>query len=135
MTRILMIDGDRTLSQSVAMACLEGGVAIRMAETLCEGVRYMVNDPVSAVLVDSTLLMLHAGERARLFDAVAPGVPVVVLTEPASLVEEVVEWELEGFQVVPKPFDVRDILAKLELAARSRPARPGAAARVETLCG
>ena len=40
MNRILLIDRDRTLGASLGMACLERGIAIRMAETFCEGVRY-----------------------------------------------------------------------------------------------
>ncbi len=39
MTRVLMIDGDRALAQSAAMASVKQGVAICIAETLCEGVR------------------------------------------------------------------------------------------------
>ena len=101
MTRVLMIDRDRDLVQSVAMACLEQGVAIRMAETLCEGVRYMLDGPVSVVVLDSNLMRLSRGDQLRLFDAVAPGVPVVVIVEPATDVEEVVRLELQGFRVVP----------------------------------
>ena len=134
MTRVLMIDRDRDLVHSLAMACLEQGVAIRMAETLCEGVRYMLDGPVSVVVVDYRMMRLSASDHIRLFDAVAPGVPVVVLVGPAADVEEVVRLELLGFQVVPTPFDLRDILAKIELAGRSLPARRGAARHVETLC-
>jgi DNA-binding response OmpR family regulator len=134
MTRVLMIDRDRDLVHSVAMACLEQGVAIRMAETLCEGVRYMLDGPVSVVVVDSSLMRLSQSDQARLFDAVAPGVPVVVIVGPATDMEEVVRLELQGFQVVPKPFDLRDILAKIEPAGRSLPACPGAARQVATAC-
>ena len=134
MTRVLMIDRDRDLVHSVAMACLDLGIAIRMAETLCEGVRYMLEGPVSVVVVESNLMRLSTSDQIRLFDAVAPGVPVVVLVGPAPDVEEVVTLELQGFQVVPKPFELRDILAKIVPAGRSLPARPGAARHVETAC-
>ena len=135
MTRVLMIDRDRDLAQSVAMVCLDNGLAIRMAETLCEGVRCMLDEPVSVVLVDSALMRFSGTGLARLFDAVAPGVPVVVLVGPAVRVEEVVSLQLQGFGVLPKPFDVRDILAKTEPAGRFFPARPGAADQVAALCG
>ena len=51
MNRILVIDRDRTLGASLAMTCLERGVAIRMAETFCEGVRYMLEAPVSRTTI------------------------------------------------------------------------------------
>ena len=76
MTRVLMIDGDRAFAQSIAMSCISAGIAVRLAETLCEGVRYMMEGPVSAVLIDSALMRLSGGDQVRLFDAVAPGVPV-----------------------------------------------------------
>lgn len=135
MTRVLMIDGDRALAQSVAMACMESGVAIRMAETLCEGVRYMLESPVSVVLVDSGVLRRSGSDQVRLFDTVAPGVPVVVLVKPGARVEEHVKLELQGFRVVSKPLDVRDVLAKVEPGKRSPVSRHEAAARVEAVCG
>jgi DNA-binding response OmpR family regulator len=134
MTRVLMIDRDRTLTHTVAMACLDNGVAIRMAETLCEGVRWLLDEPASVVLVDSALMRPPGTDLARLFDMVAPDVPVIVLVEPAVPVEEVVSLQLQGFGVISKPFDVRDILAKLAPSSRALPARAGAASQVEALC-
>ena len=134
MTRVLMIDRDRSLTHTVAMACLDSGVAIRMAETLCEGVRWLLDEPASVVLVDAALMRLPGTDLARLFDTVAPEVPVVVLVEPAVPVEEVVNLQLQGFGVVSKPFDVRDILAKLAPTHRVLPARPGAASHIKAVC-
>lgn len=135
MIRVLMIDGDRALTQTVAMACVENGVAVRMAETLCEGVRYMLESPVSVVLVDAGVLRLSGSDQARLFDTVAPGVPVVVLVKPGARVEDQVRFEMQGFQVAAKPFDVKDVLEKVEIAKRAPAARAGAAARVAAMCG
>ncbi|HET8577147.1 MAG TPA: response regulator [Methylomirabilota bacterium] len=135
MIRVLMIDGDRVLTQSVAIACVESGVAIRIAETLCEGVRYVLEFPVSVVLVDADILRLSGSDRIGLFDTVAPGLPIVALTRPDARVEDQVRLELQGFQLVAKPFNVTDVLAKVQLARRAPMARPDAASRVETVCG
>src|SRR5262245_43072748 len=134
MTRVLLIDDDRALAQKLAMSCVADGIAVRLAETLCEGVRSMMEGPVTAVLIDAGLLRLSGSDQVRLFDAVAPGVPVVVLMPEGAAVEERVKLEVRGFRVVAKPFDIRDVLAKVELPARTPRPRSGAAARVETLC-
>jgi DNA-binding response OmpR family regulator len=134
MTRVLLIDGDRAFAQSVAMACLEANMAVRLAETLCEGVRCMLDDPVSLVLIDGALMRLSAAEQVRLFEIVAPGVPVVVLVRPGVSVEEMVKVEMQGFRAMSKSLDVRDLVAKVDLPARVRPAQAGAAARVDALC-
>jgi DNA-binding response OmpR family regulator len=135
MMRVLMIDGDRALAQSVAMACFAEGVAVRLAETLCEGVRFMVDGSVSVVLIDAGLMRLSGADQIRLFETVAPGVPVVVVVPDDASVDERVKFQVQGFQVVSKPFEVRDVLAKVERPGRSPRARPGAAAEVEKLCG
>jgi DNA-binding response OmpR family regulator len=135
MTRVLLIDGNRAFAQSVAMSCIADGIAVRLAETLCDGVRYMMEAPVSVVLIDSALMRLSGHDQVRLFDAVAPGVPVAVLVPEGTTVEETVKLQVQGFQVVAKPFEVRDLLAKVERTARLARAHPGATAQVEALCG
>src|SRR5260370_33767768 len=77
MIRVLTIDGNRSRAQKLAMECLEHGVAVRMAESLCEGVRYLLDSPVSLVLAEAGMVRMAGPDQARLFDAVAPGVPVV----------------------------------------------------------
>jgi DNA-binding response OmpR family regulator len=117
------------------MACLEHEIAIRMAENLCEGVRYLLDAPVSAILVEVSLLRLAAADQLRLFDVVAPGAPVVVMLPAEAPSEERVRLEIQGFAVVRKPFDIVEVLAKIEPLARPRAWRPAAAARVDAIRG
>jgi DNA-binding response OmpR family regulator len=135
MNRILLIDRDRTLGASLGMACLERGIAIRMAETFCEGVRYLMDAPATAVLVDAVALKAAGADRGRIFETVAPGVPVMVTVAAGTPVEEQVRFELQGFRVLVKPFASEDVLDKIEWADKTGPARPEAAARVREICG
>jgi DNA-binding response OmpR family regulator len=114
-------------------------VALRMAETLCEGVRYLLDAPVSLVLAEAGMLRLAKGDQARLFEAVAPGVPVILTVDAGAKVEDLVDLELQGFRVMSRPFALRDLLAKVEVPAVEVPAkvvlaRRDARARVETAC-
>ncbi len=135
MNRILLIDRDRTLGASLGMACLERGIAIRMAETFCEGVRVLMDAPATAVLVTVAALQTAGADRGRIFETVAPGVPVIVMVEAGTPVEEQVRFELQGFRVLAKPFAPEDVLDKIEWADKPGPARPYAAARVRAICG
>src|SRR5712671_3580644 len=90
MIRLLTIDGDRKRAQALALECLEQGVALRMAE----------------------------GDQARLFEAVAPGVPVILTVDAGAKVEDLVDLELQGFRVMSRPFALRDLLAKVEVPAK-----------------
>ena len=135
MIRLLTIDGDRKRAQALAMECLEHRVAVRMAETVCEGVRYLMDAPVSVVLADAGLLRMAKGDQARLFEAVAPGVPVILAVDAGARVEDLVDLELRGFRVVSRPFALRDLLAKVELPAKAASARRGARAQITAACG
>jgi DNA-binding response OmpR family regulator len=135
MTRVLMIDGNRTLTESIGMQCFNHGIAVRMADTFCEGVRQLLETPVSLIILSSGLVHLRGAELARLFDTVAPGVPVAIRVETAQGMDEQVRFELQGFHVVREPFDVFDLVAKAERPARAAAPRPAAAAAaVEAAC-
>lgn len=140
MTRVLMIDGNRALTESVGRQCLEHGMAVRMTDTFCDGLRQMLETPVSLVIVSSSLVHLSSGELAKLFDTIAPGVPVVVRldadhTDAGHTIDEQVRFELHGFRVVREPFDVADLVVKGERPARRvTPSPVVAAAAVEAAC-
>ena len=134
MIRLLTIDRDRERALQLAMECLEQGVAVRLAETLCEGARYLLDAPVSLVLADAESLRTAAGEPARLFESVAPGVPVVVTVEAGTRVEDRVDLELRGFRVVSRPVALRDLLAKIELPVKTARTRRDARARIAAVC-
>jgi len=134
MIRLLTIDGDRKRAQALAMECLEQGVAVRIAETLCEGVRYLLDAPVSLVLAEARILRMAKGEQPRLFESVAPGVPVILTVDAGAKVEDMVDLELRGFRVMSRPFTLGDLLAKVEVPAKTTLAHRDARARVETVC-
>jgi DNA-binding response OmpR family regulator len=135
MTRVLMIDGNRALTASVGLQCLEHGIAIRMADAFCDGLRQMLETPVSLVIVSPSLIRLSPAELAKLFDTIAPDVPVVVRLEARHSMDEEVRFELHGFRVVREPFDVADLVVKGERPARRVAPSPAAAtAAVEVAC-
>jgi DNA-binding response OmpR family regulator len=132
MTRVLLIDEDRALAQSLAVHGIDLGIAVRLADTLCDGVRYLLDGSVSAVLIDATLMRLPGTDQMRLFDAVAPGVPVVVLLRTGAP-DDARRYQAQGFRVLAKPFAIAEVLAMLDLPSHPPP-RPTAGRAVEVLC-
>src|SRR4029453_8701455 len=99
MTRVLMIVGKRGLTGLVGLKCLEQEMAVRMPDTFCDGLRQMLETPVSLVIVSSSLVHLSSGELAKLFDTIAPGVPVVARldaghTDAGHTIDEQARFEL-----------------------------------------
>ena len=131
MNRVLLIDRDRAFAEAMSLACLDRGIASRLAENLPDGVRYLAHAPVAAIVVDEGLLRLTPGEQQKLFAAVAPDVPVTVLVHENWPLVERVALELSGFHVYTRPSDVEELLEKLEFAETGRRARLRAASRLE----
>ena len=120
MNRILVIDQDRRAMHALGLACLDENIGIAMADNVCEGVRVLLADTMSLVLVDAAELRFSPRESATLFDRVAPGVPVVVMVRPDTDLSRIVALELAGFRVLTKPVAVPDLLAKVAVDAENR---------------
>lgn len=110
MKTILIIEQDRTVAHQLALACLDRGIGTTLVDTVCEGVRFLLTETVSLIVVEQSLLRLGAREQALLFDRVAPGVPVAVAAPTTVALEARVGWELAGFIVVARPVGVEDLL-------------------------
>ncbi len=119
MDRFLVIDEDRPAMQQLGLACLEKGVAVAMAETLCEGVRAVLSTTVSLIVVDAAQLRLTPREHATLFERVAPGVPVVVVVRADAPLDARIAYELAGFRVLSRPVAVEDLVEKVTTAVEA----------------
>ena len=113
--KFLVIDQDRAAMQKLGLACLERGAGVILAENICEGVRALLREVVSLIVVDAALLRLSAWEHATLFERVAPGVPVAVVVRPDSALEARVGFDLAGFRVLTRPAMPEDLLEKVEM--------------------
>lgn len=115
MNRLLIIDQDRTFTQRLGLACLDRGVGVVIADNVCEGVRALLSEMVSLIVVDAALVRLAPREQARLFDRVAPGVPTVAVVRQDTSLDTRVAFELAGFTVVTRPVALEDLLEKQDL--------------------
>ena len=113
MIRMLLIGQDHATAERLGLQCLERGVAVVIAENVCEGVWILATTPVSLIVVDVGRFRLRGSEHATLFERVAPGVPVSVSVRADAPLEARVALELAGFQVVPSPPAPEDLLKAL----------------------
>ncbi len=114
MERLLVIDQDRAAAERFGLACLKKNVGLIIADNLCEGVRALLNEVVSVIVVDAGVLRLAPREHATLFERVAPSVPVVVVVRPETRLETRVAFELAGFRAVARPITPEDLLEKID---------------------
>ena len=114
MNRILLIGQDRATVERLTLQCLERGVAVAIADNVCEGVRVLATTPVSLIVADLGRFRLGVAEQATLFDRVAPGVPVTVTVPARTELETRVALELAGFHVAPESAASDDLLKSLD---------------------
>jgi DNA-binding NtrC family response regulator len=127
MKRVLLIDQDPGAMLRLGLRCLEREVGVVMAENLCEGVRALLQGPVSLIAVDAALLRLTPREHATLFERVAPGVPVLVVFRPDAPLELRVAYEVLGFTTLTRPLAAEDLMEKAAAAEDPMEKAPAAA--------
>ena len=112
--RVLLIDQDAATARRMALRCLDKGVAVAIAENVCEAVRTLATTPVALIVADIGRFRLAIPDQAALFDRVAPGVPVLVIVGPGVSLDLRAALEIAGFRVIPSPVEPDDVLKAIE---------------------
>jgi DNA-binding response OmpR family regulator len=131
MQRILMIEDDRRLAEMVATYLGQSGFAVEAVGSGEAGLAALRREAAfAAVLLD---LMLPDGDgldvcrRIRALPPPADSVPVLMLTAKGDPFDRVVGLEIGADDYLPKPFEPRELLARLRAVLR-RPRLADAAA-------
>ena len=114
---VLLIDDDVELVRLLAQVFAREGIALRNATTGTAGLDAL--DPLpSLVLLDLMLPDLHGKEVFRRLRERCPELPVIMLTAKGDPVDRVIGLELGADDYVPKPFDPRELIARVRTVLR-----------------
>ena len=130
--RLLMIEDDQRLADMVAVYLGQNGFAVEHVDTAAEGVaRLLATPPERAFAIVLLDLMLPDGNgldvcrQIRAQAHAASSVPIVMLTAKGDAMDRVVGLELGAEDYLAKPFEPRELLARLRAVLRSpRSAEP-----------
>ena len=117
--RILMIDDDARLGAMVAEYLGAAGLRITLAPDAGSGLRRLGREPFDAVILDVMLPDLDGFETLKRLRATSD-VPVLMLTARGDATDRVVGLELGADDYLPKPFEPRELLARLRAILRRR---------------
>ncbi len=121
--RVLIIDDDRKLTAMLAEYLRPRGIETVAAADARRGLEMAARAAYDAVVLDVMLPDLDGFEVCRRLRA-ASDVPVLMLTARGDPEDRVVGLELGADDYLPKPFDPRELLARLRAIMRRRvPAR------------
>jgi DNA-binding response OmpR family regulator len=127
--RVLMIEDDAALAGLVADYLRPFGYEVAAAATAAEGLRRLAAEPFAAVLLDVMLPDTDGFEVCRRIRS-GSDVPVLMLTARGQDEDRIVGLELGADDYLPKPFNPRELLARLRAVMRRRNASAGPSPRL-----
>ena len=128
-TRILMIEDDARLASMVSEDLGRNGLDVFVARTASEGLARLAREPFDLVLLDLMLPDADGLDVCRRIRAAGSAVPVIMLTAKGDPTDRVVGLELGADDYVGKPFDPRELLARIRAVLRRPAVASGGAPR------
>jgi two-component system, OmpR family, phosphate regulon response regulator OmpR len=119
--RILLIEDDARLAAMVADYLGAAGFRVSIANAGEAGLALLAREPFDALVLDLMLPGIDGLEvcrRLRALSGTAAGLPVLMLTARGDAADRVVGLELGADDYLPKPFEPRELLARLRAILR-----------------
>ena len=123
--RILLIEDDPRLADMLSEYLGEAGFRVSVATAGRAGLERLAREPFDALVLDLMLPDMDGLEVCRQLRAKSD-VPLLMLTARGDAADRIVGLELGADDYLPKPFQPRELLARLRAILRRR--RGGAAA-------
>ncbi|MEY9534212.1 response regulator [Sinorhizobium fredii] len=117
--RVLIVDDDTRLSAMLADYLSGNGYTVQTAATSTAGLTDLSRRAPDAVILDVMLPDLDGFETCRRIRAVSD-VPILMLTAKGEETDRIVGLELGADDYLPKPFNPRELLARLKAILRRR---------------
>jgi two-component system, OmpR family, phosphate regulon response regulator OmpR len=127
--QVLIVDDDTRLSAMLADYLAGNGFAVHTAATAAEGLVDLRRRAPDAVILDVMLPDLDGFETCRQMRAVSD-TPILMLTAKGEETDRIVGLELGADDYLPKPFNPRELLARLKAILRRRSAGAPGASRI-----
>jgi len=118
---VLMIEDDERLAAMVSEYLAANGLQVTVAPRADRGLSLLARGGFKAVLLDVMLPDLDGFEVCRRIRA-GSDVPVLMLTARGDDTDRIVGLELGADDYLPKPFNPRELLARLRAILRRRAA-------------
>ena len=114
---ILLVEDDRRLAEMVSEYLGEAGFSVSVAGDGRTGLARLAAEPCDALVLDLMLPDMDGLEVCRQLRAFSD-VPVLMLTARGDAMDRVVGLEIGADDYLPKPFEPRELLARLRAILR-----------------
>jgi two-component system phosphate regulon response regulator OmpR len=115
--RILVIDDDARLAAMVSEYLAGAGYRVALAPDGASGLERLAREPYDALVLDLTLPDMDGLDVCRRLRA-RWDLPVLMLTARGDAMDRIVGLEIGADDYLPKPFEPRELLARLKALLR-----------------
>jgi two-component system, OmpR family, response regulator len=126
MPRLLLIDDDELLGPPLAAYFARAGFELQHANRPSAGLALLRSGGFDAAILDVMLPEMDGFELCRTIRKESE-LPIVMLTARGDVMDRVVGLELGADDYLPKPFEPRELLARIQTILRRMPAAASAA--------
>jgi DNA-binding response OmpR family regulator len=117
--RVLLIEDDARLAEMVSEYLGEAGFRVSVAPLGRAGLERLAREPFDALVLDLMLPDMDGLELCRQLRAKSD-TPVLMLTARGDAADRIVGLEIGADDYLPKPFEPRELLARLRAILRRR---------------
>jgi two-component system, NtrC family, nitrogen regulation response regulator GlnG len=124
---VLVADDDRTIRTVLAQALTRAGCRVRSTGTASTLWRWVEEGEGDVVVTD---VMMPDGDALDLLPAMKkrrPDLPVIVMSAQNTVVTAIRAAEVGAYEYLPKPFDLREVLAQVSKALSRKTRKPAPA--------
>ncbi|MHB0857744.1 MAG: response regulator transcription factor [Anaerolineae bacterium] len=114
---LLIIDDDAKLVDALQLYLSKKGFRILTARDGLQGLQECYRSRPDAVLLDIMMPNMDGWETCQRIREIS-SVPIIMLTARGQTAEKVKGFELGADDYIPKPFDMRELVARLEALLR-----------------
>jgi two-component system, OmpR family, response regulator CpxR len=118
MEEVLIVDDDRELCELVAELLSEEGFRVDTANRSEHGLRRALTGSHSLIVLDVMMPGMNGFEVLRRLRAEGSSVPVLMLTARGEDVDRIVGLEIGADDYLPKPFNPRELVARINAILR-----------------
>ena len=118
MDTVLVIEDSRPMQRAIQRAFEADSFTVELASDGTAGLEAFRLRTPTAVVLDLKLPGRHGRDLCRDFKAIAPTVPVIVVSANAEVDDKVLLLELGADDYVTKPFSPKELIARVRRAIR-----------------
>jgi two-component system OmpR family response regulator len=120
---ILVVDDDRSIREALCEYLEQWGFSVRAAASGAEADAVIAGEPPDAIVLD---IMMPGEDGLALCKRLKGRFPVLMLSALGSSADRILGLELGADDYLPKPFDPRELVARLRAVMRRRESPSGA---------